>query len=298
MNAREAVPPRRPSVPPYFDNLIDAYRRGVTERSVHLGYWREGDDGNFAGAQARLDALMIDLAAIDAGQSVLDVGCGFGGTLARINEAYRRMRLVGLNIDERQIDICRRIASRADNVVTWQIADAVRLPFAGGSFDRVLCVEAMFHFASRRKFFAEAARVLKPGGVLAGTDILISPMARSAPFPIEAILQAGFGPWPDVWGSDADHASLAEAAFLDRATAFLDRDSVAGGNGLIGEVHDITAEVAPSYRYTAPPDADPGDASAPAPMRASAALRWLHDRGWLQYVSFRFDRPRAKDAER
>ncbi len=287
MDASEAEPSRRPPAPPYFDDLIDAYRRGVTERSVHLGYWRDADDGDFAGAQARLDQLMIDLAGIDAGQSVLDVGCGFGGTLARVNETYQRMRLVGINIDERQIDICRRIASDAENVVTWHIADAARLPFAGASFERVLCVEAMFHFASRRQFFAEAARVLKPGGVLAGTDILISPSARSAPFPIEAILQAGFGPWPDVWGSDADHAHLA---------ALLDRTSGAGGNGLIGEVHDITAEVAPSYRYTAPHDADPGDASAPAPMRASAALRWLHDQGWLQYVSFRFERPRATDA--
>jgi MPBQ/MSBQ methyltransferase len=290
MDARQAVQPRRPPVPPYFDNLIDAYRRGMTERSVHLGYWRDGDDGDFAGAQARLDALMIDLAAIDAGQSVLDVGCGFGGTLARINENYRRMRLVGLNIDERQIDICRRIASRADNVVTWQIADATRLPFAEASFDRVLCVEAMFHFTSRRQFFAEAARVLRPGGVLAGTDILVSPAARSAAFPIEAILQAGFGPWPDVWGADAEHTQLARSVGLAGA-AFLDRASGA-------EVRDITTEVAPSYRYTAPPEADPGDADAPAPMRASAVLRWLHDRGWLRYVCFRFDRPHSKGAPR
>jgi MPBQ/MSBQ methyltransferase len=280
MDAREAVQPRRPPVPPYFDNLIEAYRRGMTERSVHLGYWRDGDDGNFAGAQARLDQLMIDLAAIDAGQSVLDVGCGFGGTLARINDTFQRMRLAGVNIDERQIDICRKIVNRAGNNVTWHIADAGWLPFAGASFDRVFCVEAMFHFASRRQFFAEAARVLKPGGVLTGTDILISPSARSAAVPIEAVLQAGFGPWPDVWGADADHVSLARGA------------------GLAGELREITAEVAPSYRYTAPHDVDPGDASAPALLRATAALRWLHDRGWLRYVCFRFERTSATDGTR
>ena len=278
MDARQAVEPRRPPVPPYFDDLIDAYRRGMTGRSVHLGYWRDGDDGDFAGAQARLDQLIIELAGIDAGQSVLDVGCGFGGTIARINHTFQGMRLTGINIDPRQIDICRGIAIRADNSVTWQLAEAVRLPFAGASFDRVLCVEAMFHFPSRRQFFVEAARVLKPGGVVAGTDILISPSARSAAFPIDAILQDGFGPWPDVWGSDADHAAIA------------------GSAGLAGEVRDITGAVASSHRYTAPPDADPGDAGAPAPMRASAALRWLHDRGWLHYVSFRFERPHLADA--
>jgi MPBQ/MSBQ methyltransferase len=267
-------------LPPYFDGLIDAYRRGVTQRSVHLGYWSDGDDGDFAGAQALLDQVVVGLADIASGQSVLDAGCGFGGTIARINDTYQGMHLTGINIDARQINICRTIASSAGNVLSWQIADATRLPFAGAAFDRVFCVEAMFHFASRRQFFAEAARVLKPGGVLAGTDILISPSARSAPFPTDAILQRGFGPWPDVWGSDADHAQLARTA------------------GLSGEVRDITAQVSPSYRYTAPPQADPGDANAPAPMRASAALRWLHERGWLQYVCFRFERPQTADRTR
>ena len=263
-------------LPPYFDELIEAYRHGATGRSVHLGYWRDGDAGDFAGAQARLDQVVIDLAAIAGGQSVLDVGCGFGGTIARINDTDHGMHLTGVNIDRRQIDICRTIASGAGNVLSWLIGDATRLPFAGAAFDRVCCIEAMFHFASRRQFFAEAARVLKPGGVLAGTDILISPPARAAQLPIGAILQAGFGPWPDVWGADADHAQLAHSA------------------GLRGEIRDITSQVAPSHRYTAPPQASPADAGAPAPMRASAALRWLHERGWLQYVCFRFERARAQ----
>jgi MPBQ/MSBQ methyltransferase len=267
-------------LPPYFDELIDAYRHGATGRSVHLGYWRDGDAADFASAQAQLDQVVIDLAAIADGQSVLDVGCGFGGTIARINDTYHHMHLTGINIDARQIDICRSIASSTGNDLTWQIADAGRLPFADASFDRVLCVEAMFHFASRRQFFAEAVRVLKPGGVLVGTDILISRAARSAPFPIEAILQAGFGPWPDVWGSDADHAAL----FLDHASA------------AVSEIRDITAEVAPSHRYTAPADADPADLRAPAPLRAAAALRWLHDRGWLRYLCFRFEQPRETEA--
>jgi SAM-dependent methyltransferase len=263
-------------LPPYFDELIEAYRHGAAGRSVHLGYWRDGDDGNFAGAQARLDQLMVDLAAIASGQSILDVGCGFGGTIARINDTNHGMHLTGINIDRRQVDICRTIAARAGNTLSWEIGDATSLPFFDAAFDRVFCVEAMFHFASRRRFFTEAARVLKPGGVLAGTDILISTAARAAQFPIDAILQAGFGPWPDVWGVDADHAQLARSV------------------GLNGEIRDITSEVAPSHRYTAPPQAGPADVRAPAPMRASAALRWLHERGWLQYVCFRFERPRAR----
>jgi len=223
---------------------------------------------------------VIDLAEIAGDQSILDVGCGFGGTLARLNDTKHGMRLTGINIDWRQIEICRTIAGRAGNALSWEVGDATSLPFSDAAFDRVFCVEAMFHFASRRRFFTEAARVLKPGGVLAGTDILISSSARAARFPIDAILQAGFGPWPDVWGADADHAQLARSA------------------GLNGEIRDITSQVAPSHRYTAPPQASPAEADAPAPMRAAAALRWLHERGWLQYVCFRFERPRAQGVTR
>lgn len=261
-----------PLPPPYFDGLIDAYRRGLTGRCVHLGHWRDADDDDFAAAQARLDQLVISSANIADGQSILDIGCGFGGTIARINETHDHMHLTGVNIDRRQIDICRSIAARGGNAIAWEIANATALPFADAVFDRVFCIEAMFHFASRRRLFAEAARVLKPRGVMAGTDIVISPAAQSATLPVAEILQAGFGPWPDVWGVDADHVALAAAA------------------GLTGSVRDITNEVARSHRYTSPPGADAADPEAPAPLRASAALRWLHERGWLHYLSFRFEK--------
>jgi len=260
-------------VPPYFDALIAAYRRGATQRPVHLGYWQDGDHGDFAGAQARLDQVMIDLADVRDRQSVLDIGCGFGGTIARINDRRHGMRLAGVNVDARQIDICRGIIPRAHNSLSWHLADATELPFGDAAFDRVFCIEAMFHFSSRRKLFAEAARVLKPGGVMVGTDILFSPAAKSATVPVERILQAGFGPWPDVWSTDADHVALAEAA------------------GLKGDVRDITDRVAPTHNYTSPPNADPLDPHVPAPVLASVVLKWLHDRDWLRYVSFKFERP-------
>ena len=44
--------------------------------------------------------------------------------------------------------------------------NAVRLPFAGQTVDGIISVEAAFHFRSRKAFFAECYRVLRPGGVL------------------------------------------------------------------------------------------------------------------------------------
>src|ERR1041385_8219502 len=117
-------------VPPYFDLLIDGFKSGRAGRHVHLGYWDAPPSltapcavGEFEAAQARLCDTVIDLADLHGGQRVLDVGCGVGGTLDAISARWQRMRLVGLNIDRRQIDICRSIAPRPTNTLEFAIAD-------------------------------------------------------------------------------------------------------------------------------------------------------------------------------
>ena len=183
--AARAVQPRHPSVAlPYIDRLLapldeehSAYRRSFG-RHVHWGYWpeparaaRTPDD--FAAAAERLTDEICAAAGVHDGQRILDVGCGFGGTIASLNERLSGVDLTGLNIDDRQLArATATVVSRPGNAVRFQQGDACALPFTDACFDVVLAVESIFHFRDRRSFLREARRVLRPGGCLALSDFV------------------------------------------------------------------------------------------------------------------------------
>lgn len=275
-----------PAAPPYFDFLIDAFRRGDAGRFVHLGHWDIGNDfdadapplaGEFARAQDHLNAYLLDMAELAAGQAVLDAGCGFGGTVESINRRLPNMALTGINVDARQLAICREIPAALGNVLRWEQADACRLPFPDSSFDRVLCFEAMFHFDSRRAFYLEAARVLKAGGSMIASDIVLTPSGRAflsqRPHAVADLLSV-YGPWPDLEGRDADHRALAASAGLT-----------------VEQMLDATRNTLRSHRFTVPASFDAKTPPANPALRAAWILRELHRQGFLLYLYMRCRKP-------
>ncbi len=169
---------------PYLDKTVSLLEAGDLEirqafgRHWHWGYWQDpalatGKIDDFVRAGERMSEHFLDVASLGDGQRVLDAGCGFGGTIAVANERYRGVSLTGLNIDPRQLAWAREnVVARADNTVEFTLGDACAPPFASRTFDRVVAVECIFHFPSRRRFFEAARRLLVPGGLLTVSDFI------------------------------------------------------------------------------------------------------------------------------
>jgi sarcosine/dimethylglycine N-methyltransferase len=104
---------------------------------------------------------------------VLDVCCGLGGP-ARWIAHQIGCSVTGLDLTQSRIDSARRLATRVglDHLVNFVQGDATAMPLPDAQFDRVYGQEAWVHIPDKDALLSECRRVLRPGGILAFTDIV------------------------------------------------------------------------------------------------------------------------------
>ncbi len=125
--------------------------------------------------------------------AVLEVGPGSGYYSAAVARRIPRGMLTLLDIQPEMLakSAARLQAAGLDNFVTRQ-SDGKALPFDDGSFDAIFLVTVFGEIAERESFLREAARVLKPGGVLSITEHHPDPDFEHAPQLARCLVEHGF----------------------------------------------------------------------------------------------------------
>jgi len=139
---------------------------------IHLGHYgsppRRKD---FLKAKSDFVHEMARWAGLDTlprGTTVLDVGCGIGGS-SRILARDYGFSTTGITISPQQVKRARELTPEG-LTAQFQVDDALALSFPDNSFDVVWSIEAGPHMPDKAQYGAEMLRVLKPGGILVVAD--------------------------------------------------------------------------------------------------------------------------------
>jgi erythromycin 3''-O-methyltransferase len=252
-----------------YDSIGSDFFLALDDGWLNLGLW-EGDGSDPSEASAAVRRLVARMADdLPNGGDVLDVGNGLAAQDLVIADRAAPRRLTALNITRSQLVAGRdRLAAAHARPVN---GDACRMPFSPEVFDGVISVEAAFHFPSRSMFFAEAYRVLRPGGVLTISDV---PVRRFPSTPREVLAGVAM---LRLWGIRGRAAATApEIEAQARAAGFDDVRGVLEGDHVI----------APAFRAVRARLAA-GDGGAAHRLAARTMLREaevLWERGVLDYL--------------
>jgi ubiquinone/menaquinone biosynthesis C-methylase UbiE len=129
------------------------------------------DEFHIRGRKATLE--LARALHLDPASRVLDIGSGLGGPARTLAEAYS-CRVTGIDLTPA---FCEAAAVLSGWVglserVSFRQGDATSLPFADGEFDAAITIHVAMNIAAKDKMYAEARRVLKPGGRFGVYDVL------------------------------------------------------------------------------------------------------------------------------
>jgi tocopherol O-methyltransferase len=143
--------------------------REIWGQHIHHGYYENGEDQYSLTAAAAQENLLDKLCILlkpQAGDLLLDVGCGMGGSSIYLTKNYNA-KVTGISLSITQLKIAREATKTQELSVTYKYDDAHYLAnFEDNTFDIVWALESCEQFYDKALFIKQAFRVLKPGGKL------------------------------------------------------------------------------------------------------------------------------------
>ncbi|KAF5836056.1 S-adenosyl-L-methionine-dependent methyltransferase, partial [Dunaliella salina] len=198
----------------FYDSSSELWENMWGEH-MHHGYYPAGAPPK-SNTQAQIDMIeeVIKWASVQNVKSMVDVGCGIGGSSRHILNKFPGSQAKGITLSPKQAERANALTAKAGMAdrASFQVGDALAQPFPDSSFDLVWSLESGEHMPDKKKFVGELARVCAPGGkvivvtwchrVLQPGESSLRPEEQSL---LDRICEAYYLP---AWCSEADYKRL------------------------------------------------------------------------------------------
>ena len=131
-------------------------------RTVHHGLWRTGRESPTEAVEQLVEFAAAE-AGVTPGCSAVDIGCGYGATARQLAARYGAL-ITGVTITPAQFHYA--VAATTGDNPRYLLRDWLANELPDASFDRAYAIESTEHMEDKARAFAEAFRVLRPGGRL------------------------------------------------------------------------------------------------------------------------------------
>lgn len=219
------------------DHIAWLHHGEPATRWGNLGLWPAGSQepaqASYAAACTALATAVGEAAGMQPADVVLSLACGGGEELALWAERFGAAAVIGVESSPSLAAQARRRveAAHASCVFDVHCADARQLPqLVHARFNRIVCVDALYHLGARMPLLRAAKARLYGGGSIAFTDLVLD--GRPAPAWRRIALRVGAGlagiTHAEPRSEAATLAQLREAGFIDVRARRLDEAVLAG----------------------------------------------------------------------
>jgi len=214
----------RRNVEHHYDVSNAFYRLWLDAQMVYsCAYYRDDGQTLDAAQVAKLDHICRKLRLVE-GETLLDIGCGWGGLVFHAAERYG-VRATGITLSRNQYEHVRRqIAARGlEGRVTVQLRDYLDLP-EDVLYDKIASVGMFEHVGVRRypRYFGKIYRVLKPGGLVLNHGITHNMIGADS-------LGSGMGEFIDTYvfpGGELAHAAIVIQGLAREGLELIDAEAL------------------------------------------------------------------------